>query len=229
MNYMSTKPCAAKGRRECDRGFNRDTCQKCTLGSVTCNMCSPNNASTCSFCVNGRKECDDCYGIGFVQRICQDCIKEHYRRQRNNSSSSNLTTKVRDQLNIVVQNQLFSKSMTSVYSTTTTLQQTGSSPSSTKLGLESDSDDGMSSDSSRHSTKSGRSRKSTLRSSAMKLFKIHRSIFSSTNNNNNKSDNNISSCSHDHNAKNKTQTHRRKWSWSSSISVNSLPATSIAA
>ncbi|KAI8602535.1 hypothetical protein EDD21DRAFT_371584 [Dissophora ornata] len=80
---MSTKPCAAMGRRECVRGFHRDECHNCTNGSVACNMCrhgSPSSAS-CIFCFDGRKECDDCYGLGFVQRICQDCIKEHYRRQ----------------------------------------------------------------------------------------------------------------------------------------------------
>ncbi|KAI7819319.1 hypothetical protein BC939DRAFT_505832 [Gamsiella multidivaricata] len=77
---MSTKACAAKGRRECVRGFYRNTCHSCATGSIVCGMCSPSSAS-CSFCVDGRRECDDCYGLGFVQRICQDCIKEHYRRQ----------------------------------------------------------------------------------------------------------------------------------------------------
>ncbi|CAO3566215.1 unnamed protein product [Mortierella alpina] len=107
MDSTSIKACAAKGRRECNRGFIKDSCQGCSRGSVSCKMCTPSTSSSCNFCVNGRMECDDCYGIGFIQRICQDCIKQHYRRQRNNRSSTTLTTKVKDQLNTA--QQQFSK------------------------------------------------------------------------------------------------------------------------
>ncbi|KAF9941020.1 hypothetical protein BGZ75_004914 [Mortierella antarctica] len=158
MDSTSIKACAAKGRRECTRGFIRDNCQGCTRGSVSCNMCTHNTSSTCNFCVNGRKECGDCYGIGFMQRICQDCIKEHYRRQRTNRSSTALTTRVKDQLSTA--QQQFSKSMTS-------LSGTPSSPTSSSSGQESDSDD-VSSDCS---SKSNRS-KSSLRSVALKFLRI---------------------------------------------------------
>ncbi|KAF9292213.1 hypothetical protein BGZ68_009804 [Mortierella alpina] len=158
MDSTSVKACAAKGRRECTRGFIRDNCQGCTRGSVSCNMCTPSTSFTCNFCVKGRRECDDCYGIGFIQRICQDCIKQHYRRQRNNRSSTTLTTKVKDQLNTA--QQQFSKSMTS-------LSGNPSSPTSSSSGQESDSDD-VSSDCS---SKSNRS-KSSLRSVALKFLRI---------------------------------------------------------
>ncbi|KAF9934322.1 hypothetical protein FBU30_002461 [Linnemannia zychae] len=82
---ISVKPCVAKGHRECVQGFLRDRCNKCTYGSVLCGMCPSSSSSSpspiCIFCIDGRMECDDCYGTGFVQRICRDCIKEHYRRQ----------------------------------------------------------------------------------------------------------------------------------------------------
>ncbi|KAF8929589.1 hypothetical protein BGZ47_000975 [Haplosporangium gracile] len=92
---MSVKPCIAKGHRECVQGFIRDRCCKCTKGSVPCGMCptNPSSSNSCIFCVDGRKECDDCYGAGFVQRICRDCIKEHYRQQQQQSKTvvSNLS------------------------------------------------------------------------------------------------------------------------------------------
>ncbi|KAF9956135.1 hypothetical protein BGZ72_003000 [Mortierella alpina] len=158
MDSTSIKACAAKGRRECTRGFIKDNCQGCTKGSISCNMCTHSTSSTCNFCVNGRKECGDCYGIGFMQRICQDCIKEHYRRQRNNRSSTTLTTKVKGQL--ITAQQQFSKSMTSLSANT-------SSSTASNSGQESDSDD-VSSDCS---SKSNRS-KSSLRSVAMKFLRI---------------------------------------------------------
>ncbi|KAG0296949.1 hypothetical protein BGZ96_008138 [Linnemannia gamsii] len=87
---MSVKPCVAKGHRECVQGFLRDRCHKCTKGSVTCGMCPTDSSSnSCIFCVDGRKECDDCYGAGIVQRICRDCIKQHYRQQQQQSSTNN--------------------------------------------------------------------------------------------------------------------------------------------
>ncbi|KAF9135630.1 hypothetical protein BGW39_001510 [Mortierella sp. 14UC] len=101
---MTVKPCVAKGHRECVQGFLRDRCCKCTKGSVACGMCpsSSSSSSSCIFCVDGRKECDDCYGTGFIQRICRDCIKEHYRRQSNPKPFS--LTKVTEQSKSVVFN-----------------------------------------------------------------------------------------------------------------------------
>ncbi|KAF9319179.1 hypothetical protein BG003_009756 [Podila horticola] len=114
----STKSCVSNGRPACAQGFVRDKCQKCTMGSVRCNMChssssssscipsprsslsfdrvssqpssptsstfssSSSSSSSCIFCHNGRKACDDCFGLGYVQRICLDCIKDKHRRHR---------------------------------------------------------------------------------------------------------------------------------------------------
>ncbi|KAG0295684.1 hypothetical protein BGZ97_004760 [Linnemannia gamsii] len=89
---MSVKPCVAKGHRECVQGFLRERCNKCTKGSVLCGLCPTNSSSnSCIFCVDGRKECDDCYGAGFVQRICRDCIKQHYRQQQQQSPTKNMS------------------------------------------------------------------------------------------------------------------------------------------
>ncbi|KAF9388968.1 hypothetical protein CPB97_000081 [Podila verticillata] len=110
---ISTKACVSKGKTACAQGFFRESCTKCTRGSITCNICtspkhqhkgvspshqsltpsSPTSISSqctsdCLFCVDGQKVCEDCYGLGFVQRICQDCIKDHYRKSSKNSSSS---------------------------------------------------------------------------------------------------------------------------------------------
>ncbi|KAG0089168.1 hypothetical protein BGZ93_004379 [Podila epicladia] len=113
----STKSCVSNGRPACVQGFVRDKCQKCTMGSVRCNLChtssstscssSPRNSlsfdrvasqpssptsstfsssstssSSCIFCHSGRKACDECFGLGYVQRICLDCIKDKHRRHR---------------------------------------------------------------------------------------------------------------------------------------------------
>ncbi|KAK3831181.1 MAG: hypothetical protein J3R72DRAFT_455162 [Linnemannia gamsii] len=99
---MTVKPCVAKGHRECVQGFLRDRCCKCTKGSVSCGMCPSNSSNSCIFCVDGRKECDDCYGAGFIQRICRDCIKAHYRRQSNPKTFS--LTKVTEQSKTAVSN-----------------------------------------------------------------------------------------------------------------------------
>ncbi|KAG9320998.1 hypothetical protein KVV02_003976 [Mortierella alpina] len=167
--HGSTRSCCVNGNPACVRGFIRDRCRKCTLGSISCDMCqsspslllpssqchaptrkhklqrlgssskavsfqdpspslshsrlsintsspqapsSPLSLSTssptptripspttttlafsrpllpqhCAFCLNGRKVCEDCFGLGYVQRICQDCIREshrqHYRRRK---------------------------------------------------------------------------------------------------------------------------------------------------
>lgn len=102
---MSVKPCVAKGHRECVQGFLRDRCCKCTKGSIPCGMCptDPSSSNSCIFCVDGRKECDDCYGAGFVQRICRDCIRQHYRQQQQQSSAKSLF-KVTEQSKTVVSN-----------------------------------------------------------------------------------------------------------------------------
>ncbi|KAG0082222.1 hypothetical protein BGZ90_008548 [Linnemannia elongata] len=102
---MSVKPCVAKGHRECVQGFLRDRCCKCTKGFIPCGMCpvDPTSSNSCIFCVDGRKECDDCYGAGFVQRICRDCIKQHYRQQQQQSNTKSLF-KVTEQSKTVVSN-----------------------------------------------------------------------------------------------------------------------------
>ncbi|KAG0052406.1 hypothetical protein BGZ83_002657 [Gryganskiella cystojenkinii] len=46
-------------------------------------------SSSCIFCFNGRQACDDCFGLGYVQRICQDCLRDHHQG-RNQNSQSNL-------------------------------------------------------------------------------------------------------------------------------------------
>ncbi|KAF9912699.1 hypothetical protein EC991_009435 [Linnemannia zychae] len=120
---MTVKPCVAKGHRECVQGFLRDRCCKCTKGSVTCGMCpSSPSSSSCIFCVDGRKECDDCYGAGFIQRICRDCIKEHYRRQSNPKNLFSLT-KVTEQSKSVVSNLSESILQATVSRTRSVLQQ----------------------------------------------------------------------------------------------------------
>ncbi|KAF9214639.1 hypothetical protein BGZ59_003312 [Podila verticillata] len=100
MNTTATsKSCVSNGRPACVQGFVRDKCQKCTMGSVRCNVLSfdrvssqpssptsstfsSSSSSSCIFCHNGRKACDDCFGLGYVQRICLDCIKDKHRRHR---------------------------------------------------------------------------------------------------------------------------------------------------
>ncbi|KAG0030989.1 hypothetical protein BGZ81_001942 [Podila clonocystis] len=112
----TAKSCVSNGRPACAQGFVRNKCQKCTMGSVRCNMCHTSSSSSCSssprnslsldrvssqppsptsstfssysssssciFCHSGRKACDDCFGLGYVQRICLDCIKDKHRRHR---------------------------------------------------------------------------------------------------------------------------------------------------
>ncbi|KAF9325305.1 hypothetical protein BG006_011212 [Podila minutissima] len=43
---------------------------------------SSSSSSSCIFCHSGRKACDGCFGLGYVQRICLDCIKDKHRRHR---------------------------------------------------------------------------------------------------------------------------------------------------
>ncbi|CAO3566218.1 unnamed protein product [Mortierella alpina] len=177
--HGSTRSCCVSGNPACVRGFIRDRCRKCTMGSISCDMCqspsllvssaqnhsptrkhklqrlgssskavsfqdpsrslshsslsvnasspqapssplslcTPSPTSTlvpssptitasaatlafsspllppaqpCAFCLNGRKVCEDCFGLGYAQRICQDCIREshrqHCRRRRRKGS-----------------------------------------------------------------------------------------------------------------------------------------------
>ncbi|KAG0265672.1 hypothetical protein BG011_004271 [Mortierella polycephala] len=217
---MSTKPCIAKGHRECVRGFHRDHCRKCTMGTIACEMCDLDTAASlsCIYCLEGRRECSDCYGMGFVQRICQDCIKEHYRRQ----AGKGAFTKVKGQLSLA--QRQFSRSMVSLSGTrSSSASSTSTSPASTFLtvlprrgsvpdtGNESDDSDVSSSccSASRSNSKSVISGRS-FRFSAMSLLKIPLGLTSKS--------------EHDG-----SKTHRRKWSWSSSLSTHSLPSTSMAA
>ncbi|KAF9210121.1 hypothetical protein BGZ49_005517 [Haplosporangium sp. Z 27] len=41
--------------------------------------------SDCIYCRSGRKPCEDCFGLGYVQQVCKVCIRESHRRH--NSSS----------------------------------------------------------------------------------------------------------------------------------------------
>ncbi|KAI9237427.1 MAG: hypothetical protein BYD32DRAFT_461585 [Podila humilis] len=45
-------------------------------------------SSPCIFCFNGRKACEECFGLGYVQRICQDCLRDKHRSQRRRNSHS---------------------------------------------------------------------------------------------------------------------------------------------
>lgn len=45
-------------------------------------------SSPCIFCFNGRKACEECFGLGYVQRICQDCLRNKHRSQRRRNSHS---------------------------------------------------------------------------------------------------------------------------------------------
>ncbi|KAF9179795.1 hypothetical protein BGZ51_006651 [Haplosporangium sp. Z 767] len=217
---MSIKPCIAKGHRECVRGFHRDHCHKCTMGTIACKMCDSDTTASlsCIFCLEGRRECDDCYGMGFVQRICQDCIKEHYRRQ----ASKGTFTKVKGQLNLA--QRQFSRSMVSLSGTrSSSASSTSTSPASTFLAVSprrrsvpdtGDEDDELdvsstccsASRSNSESVTSGRS----FRASAMSLVKIPFGLTSKS-------------------EQDGSRTHRRKWSWSSTLSARSLPSTSMAA
>ncbi|KAG0030991.1 hypothetical protein BGZ81_001944 [Podila clonocystis] len=113
---IATKACISKGKTACTQGFFREPCTKCTRGSTVCSICIPpkhnhqheglvspsrqslspssatslcsGSSSNCLFCIEGQKVCEDCFGLGFVQRICQDCIKDHYRKQSSSSSLS---------------------------------------------------------------------------------------------------------------------------------------------
>lgn len=35
---------------------------------------------SCGFCTGGRKACDECFGLGYVQRVCQSCLRDQHRR-----------------------------------------------------------------------------------------------------------------------------------------------------
>lgn len=45
-------------------------------------------SSPCIFCFNGRKACEECFGLGYVQRICQDCLRDKHKSQRRRNSHS---------------------------------------------------------------------------------------------------------------------------------------------
>ncbi|KAF9356239.1 hypothetical protein BGX34_010018 [Mortierella sp. NVP85] len=201
------------------------------------------SCSPCVYCTNGRQECDNCYGLGFVQRICRDCIEDHYRRQ----GSPRTVSKVKDQWLGVAQQQ-FSKSMvtlanalqhnTSLSTSSSTASSSSSSlkmelsnknGSNNSIGQESDSDEsacstafGSSGSISGNNIKSNS--KSSFRSAASKVVKVTTSVFSGhpSHKSRRSSDDGIRSAS----LSGKNGTHQRKSSWSSSHSV---PSTSIAA
>ncbi|KAI1315345.1 hypothetical protein EDD11_000953 [Mortierella claussenii] len=223
---MSTKPCIAQGKRECIRGFHKDLCLKCTQGSVNCNMCHSETPSFCIYCTNGRKECDDCYGLGHVRRICQPCIKEHYRRQ---NPKAVVINKVKSQIELA-QGQ-FSRSTESLaravlshINSSSSLLVTMSPVGMNKRGHKSESDVTLARSTFNASTEFdaglsdeqlSSSRSSSITSATFKTigskFKRYRNSYTE------------SSEEGDSTGK---KTHHRKWSWSS---FNSIPTTPAAA
>ncbi|KAF9978447.1 hypothetical protein BGZ73_002343 [Actinomortierella ambigua] len=161
-SFSMPKPCEASGQPSCIKGFVREKCRKCDMGSVQCEMCHPSqycqnhpptqpalspraslsmdrtsststptcndkhhatqrghsspalmevssssssftssfssqNANSakgsapspsCIFCYDGRKPCDECFGLGYVQRVCQECIKDQHRRNHGKRRST---------------------------------------------------------------------------------------------------------------------------------------------
>ncbi|KAG0245487.1 hypothetical protein BGW41_000114 [Actinomortierella wolfii] len=157
------KPCETNGLPPCIKGFVREKCRKCNMGSLQCDVClssryrhhhqqptqapasprsslfvdgkhlvtatatsknnrhhstgrahsspalmdansssspSPQNSNTmnptttpastpsCIFCFDGHKPCDECFGLGYVQRVCQDCLKDQHRRSQGKRRST---------------------------------------------------------------------------------------------------------------------------------------------
>ncbi|KAF9357593.1 hypothetical protein BGX26_003437 [Mortierella sp. AD094] len=164
------------------------------------------SASPCIYCFNGRKECDDCFGLGHVQRICRPCIEDHYRRQ----SRKNTVTKVKSQL-ALAQNQ-FSKSMVSITSVITPTSPTSpkQGPSLHKSGHHSDTDVSKISISFNQISSTTTS---TIRSAASKLEKFSSKLAGKG----------FDTSSYDSTG---DKTHRRKWSWSPS---SSTPSSMVAA
>ncbi|KAG0307981.1 hypothetical protein BGZ98_009280 [Dissophora globulifera] len=57
----------------------------------------------CIFCFHGRKACTECFGLGYVQRVCQECLRVQHRLNNNRKASlpislNQLGTKVKEQL-----------------------------------------------------------------------------------------------------------------------------------
>ncbi|KAF8940413.1 hypothetical protein EDD21DRAFT_371580 [Dissophora ornata] len=48
----------------------------------------PPTPTSCIFCRNGRKACEDCFGLGYVQRVCQDCIRESHRHHNSSGGGA---------------------------------------------------------------------------------------------------------------------------------------------
>ncbi|KAG0224920.1 hypothetical protein B0O80DRAFT_440445 [Mortierella sp. GBAus27b] len=225
---VSTKPCVAKGHRECVRGFHRDRCRDCTKGSVPCRICkgdfAKSSSSPCTHCVEGRSPCGECYGLGYVQRICRDCVHDHYRRQ-SPTSSGTVVTKVKGQL-MVAQHQ-FSRSMTSLASSLQHVTSKTDQPSNSGNGQDSDSDDSTTTARSMtdeiSSNNSGNSRThsiSSLRYAASKVVKVTTSVLGG-HKNSSKRRSSGDECGTRTSSSSGGNVHQRKSSWSSS---NSAPS-----
>ncbi|KAF9897959.1 hypothetical protein BX616_004702 [Lobosporangium transversale] len=219
MQSTLTKPCIAQGHRECVRGFHTEDCHKCTRGSVPCVMCHPSlpsrDSSSCNFCFEGRRECNECFGLGHTRRICQPCIKEHYRGR---TPKAKAVKKVKSQLEFA--QEQFSKSVDSltnvITSTTNSLDEV---IGTFKWGNKSEPDvssHGLAATTTTTADNENASTPTTIspRPSVSSSSSVFTSIIKRGRNN--------STGSLDDGSK----THRRKWSWSS---FTSMPNTSTAA
>ncbi|KAF9433143.1 hypothetical protein BGZ76_009831 [Entomortierella beljakovae] len=61
----------------------------------------------CIFCINGKKACSECFGLGYVQRICKECHRSQHRRKGSLPTSLN-------QFGIKIKEQFFNPSFTSL-------------------------------------------------------------------------------------------------------------------
>ncbi|KAF9372877.1 hypothetical protein CPC16_002182 [Podila verticillata] len=194
---ISTKACVSKGKTACAQGFFREPCTKCTQGSIACNICtspkhhhkgvspshqslapsSPTSISSqcisdCLFCVDGQKVCEDCYGLGFVQRICQDCIKDHYRKSSKKSSSSSPASSQFQVLSPSEQRKmLVCHSMISLPPSSSSLSLDMSSRNCSSLSLESECDHSDSSSSSTCSSQKSKA-KFSIRSMTRRVIRL---------------------------------------------------------
>ncbi|ORZ11042.1 hypothetical protein BCR41DRAFT_356703 [Lobosporangium transversale] len=199
MQSTLTKPCIAQGHRECVRGFHTEDCHKCTRGSGLIIL---------QFCFEGRRECNECFGLGHTRRICQPCIKEHYRGR---TPKAKAVKKVKSQLEFA--QEQFSKSVDSltnvITSTTNSLDEV---IGTFKWGNKSEPDvssHGLAATTTTTADNENASTPTTIspRPSVSSSSSVFTSIIKRGRNN-------------------LLETHRRKWSWSS---FTSMPNTSTAA
>ncbi|KAF9578975.1 hypothetical protein BGW38_004968, partial [Lunasporangiospora selenospora] len=78
------------------------------------------------------RECDECFGVGYVQRVCRDCIRAHYRRQEEETKSGSVLKKAKHQ--IYETQQQFSRSLISL--TSSRPSSPSLSPSSSTLAVQ---------------------------------------------------------------------------------------------